>query len=568
MSEKIIVNEKFKMIYDESARMYRIQAIRDIGDKNTGWFVASGTYGGLISDAETLGIDDDSWVEGNAVAKNSKLSDGAVLKNNAYVENSTITGYCKIRDNAQVFSSSISGTVEILDDAIVENSTIEGNNIVIANNAHLTHNVSIIGNSISIKKKAYITNSVEIRRDNIIIDESPQGNMKMLLRMRYGMPSNGMYTCYKLVKSTENDGVFLSIIDKEVVYDINQDTVIKSDQVDEDDRVCARGVHASFSESDFTSFVENNADRILTCLVDVDDILAIDFSDRANPKFRAKKMRVIDSRVFPMEENPPELPSITINHNLSTVYLVVSMYNLSSNEIFRDFEIVPISRNSAILKLNIDPESDDVRNYAATILAPNVNNIPNARNPQCFVHEITGDGTEDQFVIYHDLNSRNLLITVFSGPGDEDRSILNRKNVSNYTVVFDGTDRVVVKFDAAPKNNETLTVLLVKPAIPTATSRVGIYSNNSLVNVSSNYITWLFWGSDVNREKNRIEIPHSMSTYNLFGSLYDITINKYHSGDFVFSRKDEETAEVELNFQYYDNHQYAFILFWSYISLE
>ena len=333
------------------------------------------------------------------------------------------------------------------------------------------------------------------------------------------------------------------------------------------ERICARGIHCSFTK-DFSKFgIEEKADRMLTCLVDVDDIINIDFRRNGDPKLRAKKIRVRKVERYPLDDSN-DMPHLILTHGLNTTYLLPIVYNNKSYEMFRKFYITPLDTNSARVSLDISEDVDSVDNYNFTVLAPNEFGVKNIYDPSKFSTTITGDGITSTFYVEHNLNSRNLIPTIFIGEGDgpteyTDSSI--RKNVTNdCTIVFDELDRVVIGFKEAPSNNQIYTVLLVKPALPVSISQVGVNSERGLLNLSNKMTYILFQGSDVDESDFRITLQHNRSTYNIFGCVYDITDNVYHLYDFDLERSNQDEVTLTLNFQFFKNHMYSFIYGWIY----
>lgn len=560
-------NRKFACIPDEQSGLFRIRALRDVGNESLGWIVREGEDGGLVSNEETLDMHDESWIDYSARAINSTISGSCHVYENAFIEDSTIRNNARIYGNTTVVNSTIDGSVQIFGNTFIKDSTIVGERILIADDAVIKNNTVIRADNITINKKAYIVHQ-KMNVGNITIDEKVDGNIKMILRIRCGMPVDNRYKVYKLVKSTITDGVYSSIYNENCLYDTTTSPILKETQYDiSQDRICARGIHCSFDKKFDRFGIEEKADRLLTCLVDIDDIVSMDLTRGSNPKLRVKKLRVRTAEKWPIEE-VDELPSLTLTHGLDTTYLIPVIYNNHSYELFRKYALYPTSSNSAFIRFDIDKETDSVDNYNFTVLAPNEKGMKNIHDPTKFSTEITGDGSTRTFYIEHSLNSRNLIPTVFTGRGDGDTEYTDhssRKNVTNdCTIIFDELNRVTIGFENPPADGDVYTILLVRPATPANTSQAGTESDRGLLNLSNKANVILFQGSDVDEVTGKIQFKHDMSTYNVFGVIYDTTDNTYHLFDFDLERSDPDAVTLTLNFQYFRNHIYAFVYAWAY----
>lgn len=155
--------KKYKTIFDEKRKLYRIEALRNFGD------VKKGQLGGFIAKEENLSHEGDCWVYKDAlvfedahVSENAKIYDQVKVYDNACIYgeaqihdtsqisvNANVYGNAsvwgdswihddaKVYDNAHIFSSSVGGSAQVFENAVVhygpsikEHAQIKGKAIV------------------------------------------------------------------------------------------------------------------------------------------------------------------------------------------------------------------------------------------------------------------------------------------------------------------------------------------------------------------------------------------------------------------------------------------------------
>lgn len=106
--------KKYKMVKEDSGKLYRIQALIDIPE----YFVEAGDFGGLIQSEINLSQFGDGWIEsesmvtGNAIVKDGVIKGKSYLKDEVVVysgviSDSTISGKTIIKGRTKVSSSTL-----------------------------------------------------------------------------------------------------------------------------------------------------------------------------------------------------------------------------------------------------------------------------------------------------------------------------------------------------------------------------------------------------------------------------------------------------------------------------
>lgn len=192
------MNKKFKMQYDISLHLYRIQALRDIrGSK----FIEKGSFGGFIQYEENLNADDESWIDSDTCVFND-----SVITDNSYIEHSIINN-SKIRNsrltntkvlNSQIYNSTVDKTSikmsSTIDQSVVRNSTISNSSI---DDSQISVGSSIYNSALTTTD---ISNTRIIRST---LTDTTISNSKIESSATSGMSgkSVGMFNC--VVKSSE-----------------------------------------------------------------------------------------------------------------------------------------------------------------------------------------------------------------------------------------------------------------------------------------------------------------------------------------------------------------------------
>ena len=167
--------KKYKTIFDEKRKLYRIEALRDFGD------VKKGQLGGFIAKEENLSHEGDCWVYKDAmvfddahVSENAKIYDQVKVYDNACVygeaqihDTSRINVNANVYGNAKIFGiTSVSENAKVYGNAHIFTSIISGSAQVFEN--AVVHYGPWIGEHAQIKGKAIVCGLAEIFGDAIV----------------------------------------------------------------------------------------------------------------------------------------------------------------------------------------------------------------------------------------------------------------------------------------------------------------------------------------------------------------------------------------------------------------
>ena len=174
-SNELQEDQKYTMHFSEYEGLYRIKALRNIGDD-----VKAGENGGLVENPNNLSQFDDCWIYPDArVIDNARVTDDAKIqgescvKNDARVRNNVIIkGKVYIEDQAGVFNAAIlDGNISIKDDACIEDDVKLMGHIRVNGRANIYGN-SIIDNSETFDDYGYIEIS-HGHHSNVIMTRQP-----------------------------------------------------------------------------------------------------------------------------------------------------------------------------------------------------------------------------------------------------------------------------------------------------------------------------------------------------------------------------------------------------------
>lgn len=545
MARKIVKNRKFDMKKDTATGLYRIRALRDVGVAGAG-FVEAGTLGGLISHKGVLSNDGGCWIEYGCTVINSTVTDDAYVGGKSYVENSTIEKKARVLQNSRVVDSIVTENGQVRNEAQVLNHCIIKGKSIVAGKSFLSHYVVMAGNART-RDNAHIIGGITIDKD-IIISKDLTYDLKEKMLAKFGKPiENKYYVGYKIVKSIGKDKIFLSCYLPEFVYDLHtSNTTIKESRFNKRKKVlCGEGLHVAMSEDyDWSADFQKDADTILTCRVDVDDIIAID--EHAGSKIRCKKLTVVDIRKYPLDK---ELAQLKVAHNLNSTNMITSVYNNKTHEVFYDYKVIPYNRKTTIFKLNIDQNTDSANNYNTVILSALPSNGSPVLPPKVYRELIIGTNIDDSFSINHKLKNRHLLVVVYDL--HENHTDVHK----NCTIRFIDEDNLSIKFDHLLSSKEEYKVIVISPNRPLT---IGAVSNRGIANATPFSNISIFMGSDVSMVDMGVTVSHPFNKLDVFGSLLNNDINE--SWPMHLVRIDEHKVRVILEKKPSLNHQFILML--------
>ena len=545
MAREIPKNRKFDMKKDSATGLYRIRALKDIGIAGAG-FVEAGTFGGLISHKGVLSNDGNCWIEYGCMVINSIVKDDAYVGGKSYVENSLIEKKGRVLQNSRVIDSTITENGQVRNDSqVLDHCTIKGMAIV-GGRSFLSHYV-VMGGNARTKDDARVIGGITIDK-NITITKDITYNLKQRMLIKFGRPiENKYYIGYKIVKSTGKDKIFLSCYIPEFVYNLNKtNTTITERQYNRRKRVlCGEGLHVAMSEDyDWSADFQQDADTMLTCKIDVDDIIAID--EHTGSKIRCKKLTVVDIRKYPLDK---ELAQLKISHNLNSSNMITSIYNNKTGEVFNDYKVIPYDRKTTIFKLNIDQSNDSINNYNSVILSALPPNSTPVLPPKSYRELIIGTNIDDTFNINHKMNSRHLIVIVYDL--HENHTDIHKQCKIRYI----DNNNLTIKFDHILNSKEEYKAIVVLPNRPL---NIGSISNRGIANATPFSNILIFMGSDVSKVDMGITLHHSFNKLDVFGSLLNNDINESWPRNLI--RVDENSVRVILEKKPNINHQFVLML--------
>ena len=302
-NEKYELTDDTRTISDKNGDhvVYRIKALRDVGE-----FVKAGDLGGYVESEHNLSITGSCWVYHDAIVygdasvkDNAKICDKAIACNQAKIygnaaiwDNATICDYARIYENACVSGNAIvKGAAEvfalahILDKAIVGEKARIWDRAIIADNAQVLGNAGVfdharvLDNAI-VKGNAVVHFDTRIRCDAIVDEEAGftsnavvttdiSKDLKESIRVQLGMiPFNNEIIVYKKVNKD-----LTSFYDHNFKYEIGK--WIVCEDVDEDNRSCAKGLHFSNATSFDDACALPTESTYLIAKVRLEDIITV-----------------------------------------------------------------------------------------------------------------------------------------------------------------------------------------------------------------------------------------------------------------------------------------------------
>ncbi len=269
----------------------RIRALKDF-QLITGEIVRKGDLGGCVHGAHNLSQEGNCWISYYAkVCQNSRIKDNAVIKDRSRAKNNAVMKDCSIAyDN-----STISGNAVMKDCSRAEDNSIISGNAVMKDNSIAYDNSTICGNTVlkdwsevhgnsTISENAVLQAYQHIQFGTVTTDLLGTKDWVGALYAELGIvPNDNKIVLYKRVWSTDDESVFKSDYDRNLLYKIGKISRVR--KVDEDIfKSCTRGLH--FTSLEFVNRHKGNT--ILECEVDVDDIVTVQ-----DGKVRARKCKVL-----------------------------------------------------------------------------------------------------------------------------------------------------------------------------------------------------------------------------------------------------------------------------------
>ena len=545
MARKVSKNRKFDMKKDSATGLYRIRALRDIGSIGGG-FVEAGTYGGLISHKEVLSNSGACWIEYGCTVINSIIKDDAYIGGNSIVENSTVDKRARVLQNSTVRDSIITENAQIHNNATIINHCVIKGMAIVAGNSFLSHYVMLSG-KVTCRDDTRIIGGITIDKP-VILTKDLLHHIEQRMLAKFGKPiDNKYYVCYKVVKSTGKDKVFLSCYNPEFIYDLHKtNTTIIEKQYNKRKKVlCAEGLHAAMSEDyDWSATYQNDADTILTCRVNVEDIIAID--ETMGSKIRCRKLTVVDIRKYPLDK---ELAQLKVVHNLNSSNMITTIYNNKTFEVFNDYKVIPYDKKTTIFKLNIDQDNDSANNYNTVILSALPANATPVLPPKVYRELIIGTNIDDVFNITHNLKTKHLITIIYD---------LHDKHVDVHKqckIKYIDDNNLTVRFDHVLKSKEEYKVIVVAPNRPLT---IGSMSSRGIANATPFSSISVFMGSNVDPVDNSIIIAHPYNKMDVFGSLLNNDLNE--TWPMHLTRIDDSKVQVTLEKKPNRNHQFVLMI--------
>lgn len=541
-------NELTKFVYekDNLTGYYRIKALRNINIVGSLLLVEAGDYGGLISDPTCLSQEGECWIDYNAIVTNSKITDSVIITGYSKITNSIISDKVRVFENAVISDSKLSENVQVFGNSSILNGCNISGNVTVYGDSIITFDVNLSGKMI-IRDKAYIAGPLTIHNDSgITINDNINYDIKNELLLRYGKPdSKNRYTVYKIVRSTNEDYVYKSWYDENFVYDFRKTRKAECKYFVKTKQICGDGLHVSFNENySWYERMASECDTILTCKVDVDDVIAL-----KNDKARVKKLEVIDIRNYPLDK---ELSFLKVNHGLNSKYLIPMVYNNKTNKIIHDYKLILNNTLTSTLKLDIDNDNDSIDNYNLVLMGNTPDSITDELviYPKTDKHLIVGNNTKDIYTIEHSLNSKNMIISVY-----------NFKTYEEVTrecdITFIDNNKINIKFDHVISSKEEYKVLLIKPQI----SNTKVISNRGISAYTPRADINIIVGKDINKDNHSIVIDHDYNTFDIVTSLIDIDAKEIIT-NYELKRINKNQLLIIFKDKTYINHQYAvFITF-------
>ena len=171
--------KKYELIESGSIGLFRIKALRDLGDFGD---VKAGDIGGYVASEDNLSHEGDCWIYGEAIIRsdavvsdNAKVSDFAVVKDSAKVCGDAIVDKrAAVRGNAVIDDLAIvSGNAVIDGDArVTERATVTGQaavsgNAVIGGDGWIGENAQVSGD-VKVYGYANISGVVKLKGDAVV----------------------------------------------------------------------------------------------------------------------------------------------------------------------------------------------------------------------------------------------------------------------------------------------------------------------------------------------------------------------------------------------------------------
>ena len=140
--------KKYKMVKEDSGKLYRIQALIDIPE----YFVEAGDFGGLIQSEINLSQFGDGWIESESMVTGNAIVKGGVIKGKSYLKDEVVVYSGVISDSTLSGKTIIKGRTEVSSSTLWNCNIMNGNivsselyNVVIKNGSGI--NDSIIRSS-------------------------------------------------------------------------------------------------------------------------------------------------------------------------------------------------------------------------------------------------------------------------------------------------------------------------------------------------------------------------------------------------------------------------------------
>ncbi|AJD93236.1 hypothetical protein JMA_39180 (plasmid) [Jeotgalibacillus malaysiensis] len=156
--------KKYKMVKEDSGKLYRIQALIDIPEH----FVEAGDFGGLIQSEINLSQFGDGWIEKEAMVTDDATVKAGVIKGKSYLKDEVVVYSGVISDSTLSGKTIIKGRTKV-SSSTLWNCSIMNGDIVSSElyNVDIENGSGVVDSSIRSSEKFRIEDAVLIKKSNL-----------------------------------------------------------------------------------------------------------------------------------------------------------------------------------------------------------------------------------------------------------------------------------------------------------------------------------------------------------------------------------------------------------------